>query len=127
MANITNVKINTINNPKGQTVAFASLTYDGLTLTGFSIVAHKNGSGYFVSNPQRKSSDGKYYNVFFDPASKYDRETKKYTPGPVEAALHEAILAEFNKTQQASASAPAVSAPASAPASESSDGLFDWE
>lgn len=124
MANITNVKINRIGNPKGQTVAFASLNYDGLTLTGFSIVARKDGSGYFVSNPQRKGSDGKYYQMFYDPTSKYDRNTKTYTPGPVEAALHEAILAEFNKTQ---APEPATPKADPAPASESGDGLFDWE
>lgn len=124
---VSNIKINTITHAISQTVAFASLTYDGLTLTGFSIVARKDGSGYFVSNPQRKGSDGKYYQMFYDPASSYDRETKVYTPGPVEKELHDAILAEFNKKNQTQTPAPAAPKADPAPASESGDGLFDWE
>lgn len=133
----TNVKVNILKGT-GSTKAFASVEYDGLIINDLSIVARKDGTGVFVSFPERKTKDGKYFPIFRDAKGVYDKNTKTYTPGPVESEIRQAVLAEYTRAVQEAAQTPAspeppvAQAPASAPAPAaasapaSGDGLFDW-
>lgn len=115
---IENVKINLLSNPKGQVKAFARLDYYGLTLSQIKVVERKDGSGFFVSGPQEKGKDGKYYSIFYDAKSSYDSNTHTRTAGPAEQAIEKAVLdAYFKATASAAASQPA----------PQDDGMYDWE
>lgn len=71
------------NNVTGKTVAFFDIqTNDGIIIKGFRIV---NGSkGLFVSAPDEKGKDGKYYETVI-------------LPKEMKSELEQAAINEFNK------------------------------
>lgn len=79
---ITEIRINKVT--KDNLRGFASITFDeSLCVTGVRILEGKN--GLFVSMPNSKGNDGKYYDIVF-PLSKDGRKS-----------LNDAVLEAFNK------------------------------
>lgn len=56
----------------GKTWIVADLELNGLTVYGVRVVSGKNGD--FLSFPQRKGKDGKYYSIVYAPLCKEDQD-----------------------------------------------------
>lgn len=56
----------------GKTWILADLELNGLTVYGVRVVSGKNGD--FLSFPQRKGQDGKYYAIVYAPLCKEDQD-----------------------------------------------------
>lgn len=56
----------------GKTWILADLELNGLTVYGVRVVTGKNGD--FLSFPQRKGQDGKYYAIVYAPLCKEDQD-----------------------------------------------------
>ena len=86
------VKVNTIQNPKASTKAFANLIIeDILEVCGFRIVDGRN--GLFVSPPQKKGADDKWYNDVRFLEEKDENEHK----GKFQTEVENEILKEYRK------------------------------
>jgi stage V sporulation protein G len=60
------VRMNHLKNSSGKTAAFFDIqTNDGITIKGFKVVNGSN--GLFVSSPNEKGKDGKYYETVILP------------------------------------------------------------
>jgi len=78
------VKVHPISEPKGDTLAFASVGFEGtVAIRGIRVV--NSDKGQFVSMPQSKDKDGVYHDVAF-PLS-----------GDLRKAVSNAILSEFKQ------------------------------
>ena len=70
----------------GKTAAFLDVqTNDGITLKGFRLVNGNN--GLFLSSPDQKGKDGKYYETVI-------------LPKEMKSDLEKIALEEYNKTKQ---------------------------
>jgi stage V sporulation protein G len=70
----------------GKTAAFLDVqTDDGITLKGFRLVNGSN--GLFLSSPDQKGKDGKYYETVI-------------LPKEMKSDLEKLALEEFNKTEK---------------------------
>jgi len=70
----------------GKTAAFLDVqTEDGITLKGFRLVNGSN--GLFLSSPDQKGKDGKYYETVI-------------LPKEMKSDLEKMALEEYNKTNQ---------------------------
>lgn len=56
----------------GKSWILADLELNGLTVYGVRVVSGKNGD--FLSFPQRKGQDGKYYSIVYAPLCKEDQD-----------------------------------------------------
>lgn len=56
----------------GKTWILADLELNGMTVYGVRVVSGKNGD--FLSFPQRKGQDGKYYAIVYAPLCKEDQD-----------------------------------------------------
>ncbi|GHV10505.1 hypothetical protein FACS1894219_00030 [Clostridia bacterium] len=78
-----NVRVYPINEPKGNTLAFANIGIEDLAaINGIRVVNGKN--GLFVDMPQSKDKDGEYHDIAFPINSDLRKE------------LNKAVLAEFD-------------------------------
>lgn len=79
------VRMNHLKNSAGKTAAFFDIqTDDGITIKGFKVVNGAN--GLFVSSPNEKGKDGKYYDSVILP-----KEMKE--------GLEKIALEEYDKTR----------------------------
>ena len=93
MADIAlDVRTYPLDNPKGSTLAFASvsLNVDGVDLVAINGVRVVNGEkGLFVTMPQSQSKDGDYHDIAFP------------LNGDLRKEMNKAVLAEYDKSVSA--------------------------
>ncbi len=79
------VRMNHLNSNSGKTAAFFDIqTNDGITIKGFKVVNGSN--GLFVSSPNEKGKDGKYYETVI-------------LPKEMKSELEKMALDEYDKTK----------------------------
>jgi stage V sporulation protein G len=79
------IRMNLLNNSSSKTAAFFDVeTSDGIIIKGFRIVNGTN--GLFISNPDEKGKDGKFYDTVILP-----KEMKE--------SLEKLALEEYNKSK----------------------------
>jgi DNA-binding cell septation regulator SpoVG len=128
-------RVNPIRNPRGKTVAMASLIIDGVvSVDGFSVLS--SDKGFWVSSPSRKTNkqDENGKDIWRDNVWFNEEKAEGQFHGPVRTAAYEAILAEWTKvrsltaqpdrTQTASTPRPADSG--TKPAQASTRGPLGW-
>jgi DNA-binding cell septation regulator SpoVG len=81
------IRMNPLKSEGGsKTAAFFDVqTDDGITLKGFRLVS--GSSGLFLSSPDQKGKDGKYYEIVI-------------LPKEMKSELEKLAIEEFNKAQQ---------------------------
>jgi len=92
------IKIFPVKNPQGKTLAFVSCNFHGLVLTGLKIIEGNEGKP-FIGMPSTKGKDDQWRDIFF-PVTKELR-----------AELTEAILAEYQGSNQSIPDTPSLQEP----------------
>lgn len=115
------VSVNPVQNPQGNTLAYASVTLDDAVAIN-SIRLIKSDKGLFVSMPQSKDKEGKFHDVAFplsgdvrkaicaDIMTEFEKKTKEI--GEKKQGIGEKLAAGAEKVAQYVATAAATPAPA---------------
>jgi stage V sporulation protein G len=75
-----NIRVYEINEPKGNTLAFANVGVEDLVaISGIRVVSGKN--GLFVDMPQSKDKNGEYHDIAFPINSELRKEVNKAVLG----------------------------------------------